>query len=150
SGGAVITMRTAGSSASRIVTLAPGGRMSSTAAALPAMHVASTRRSALAVAKSPRRKFVLRLHRFAGDARGAFDRAIHAGGSERNVPARLDGIAALALHGEREAIAGVALVRVSAARRPGIGNAAEESRRPARTVLARATQKFTVRPAQHL
>ena len=32
-GGAVITMRTAGSSASRIVTLAPGGRMSSTAAA---------------------------------------------------------------------------------------------------------------------
>src|SRR5438094_8221086 len=85
-GGAVMTMRTLGSAASRIVTLAPGARTSSTPSALLATPMKRARKNALAAAKAPRRNLVLALHRFAGNVGRALDRAVHRVGRVRHAP----------------------------------------------------------------
>src|SRR5579859_2316675 len=99
-GGAVMTMRTAGSAASRMGTLAPGARTSSTPSAPLATVIASASKNALAAAKAPRRDLVSRLHGLAGDVRRALDHAVHGIGRVGDAPGRLDGEAAFALHGE--------------------------------------------------
>src|SRR5690349_23736056 len=135
-------MRTVGSSASRIVTLAPGARIRSTARTSCAISSASARRNALAAAKPSRRDLVLRLHRLAGDARRALDRAVHAVGGERDAARRLDAIAATALHGERERVAAVALVGVVAAARARVRNAAQDARWVAGIVRRQALREL--------
>src|SRR4051812_27119978 len=75
--GAVMTMRTVGSAASRIVTLAAAGRTSSTPSAVPARSMAIARNNPLAAAKASPRYLVLRLHRLARDGGRALDHAIH-------------------------------------------------------------------------
>src|SRR5260221_14795999 len=76
-GGAVMTMRTVGSAASRIVTLAPGARTSSAPSAPLARLIASARKNALTAAKAPRRDLVLRLHGLARDIGRALDHGVH-------------------------------------------------------------------------
>src|SRR5882724_1167360 len=137
-GGAVITMRTVGSAASRMVTLAAGGRTSSAPSAPPAPQIASARKKPLAAAKTPRRELVLCLYRLARDGRSALDHAVHRVGRVRDAARRLDGEIAFALHGERERVAGVALVRVLAARGTGIRYAAEHARWIARVRVGEA------------
>src|SRR3954462_13148911 len=98
-GGAVITMRTVGSAASRMVTLAPGARTSSAPSALLAMPKNTARRSALAAAKATRRDLILGLHRLARNGSRAVDRAVHGVSGVRNASRRLDTEVPLTLHG---------------------------------------------------